>query len=126
MSNENQPDIGEDYIRFHKVMTRGLEVSLQNINEFLQIGAVEKLNRQGFIKYVQSFSSVLKGHHQTEDDKIFPYFKDKLPEVPYERLTSEHEIFNDGLQEINTGIDHLMSENNELDSLKLLKSGLIR
>jgi len=123
MSNENQPNIGEDYIRFHKVMTRGLAVSLQNINEFLQIGALEKLNREGFIKYVQSFSSVLHGHHQAEDEKIFPYFKDKLPLVPYERLTSEHEIFNDGLQEINTGIDHLTSENDELDSLKLLKSG---
>ncbi len=123
MSNENQPNIGEDYIRFHKVMTRGLAVSLQNINEFLQIGALEKLNREGFIKYVQSFSSVLHGHHQAEDEKIFPYFKDKLPGVPYERLISEHEIFNDGLQEINTGIDHLTSENDELDSLKLLKSG---
>lgn len=123
MSNKNQPNIGEDYIRFHKVMTRGLAVSLQNINEFLQIGELEKLNREGFLKYVQSFSSVLHGHHQAEDEKIFPYFKDKLPEVPYERLISEHEIFNDGLQEINTGIDHLTSENDELDSLKLLKSG---
>ena len=123
MSNENQPNIGEDYIRFHKVMTRGLVVSLQNINEFLQVGSIEKLNREGFIKYVQSFSSVLHGHHQAEDEKIFPYSKDKLPEVPYERLISEHEIFNDGLQEINTVIDHLTSENDELDSIKLLKSG---
>lgn len=57
MSNENQPNIWEDYIRFHKVMTRGLAVSLQNINHFLHIGAIEKLNREGFIKYVQSFSS---------------------------------------------------------------------
>lgn len=123
MSNENQPNIGEDYIRFHKVMTRGLAVSLKNINEFLQIGALEKLNREGFIKYVQSFSSVLHGHHQAEDEEIFPYFKDKLLEVPYERLISEHEIFNEGLQEINTGTDNLKSENDELDSLKLLKSG---
>ena len=123
MSNENQPDIGADYILFHKVMTRGIEISLQNINVFFRIGAIEKLNRDGFIKYVQSFSSVLHGHHQAEDEKIFPYFKDKLPEVPYERLTSEHKIFNDGLHEINTGIDYLTSENNELNSLKLLKSG---
>ena len=36
MSNENQPNIGEDYIRAHKVMTRGLAVSLQNINKFLE------------------------------------------------------------------------------------------
>ena len=104
-------------------MTRGLLVSLQNINEFLQIGALEKLNREGFLKYVQSFSSVLNGHHLVENEKIFPYFKDKLPEVPYERLMSEHEIFKDGLQEINTGIKHLTSENDELNSLELLKSG---
>ncbi len=123
MSDEYQPDIGEDYIRFHRVMTRGLEVSLQNIDMFLQVGVIEKLNREGFIKYVQSFSSVLQGHHQAEDERIFPYFKNKLPEVPYERLTSEHVIFNDGLQEINTGIENLISENDELESLKLLKSG---
>jgi hemerythrin-like domain-containing protein len=123
MSNEHQPNIGEDYIRFHKVMTRGLAVSLQNINKSLQIGALEKLNREGFLKYVQSFSSVLNGHHLVENEKIFPYFKDKLPEVPYERLMSEHEIFNDGLKEINTGLSHLMSENDEMNSLKQLKSG---
>jgi hemerythrin-like domain-containing protein len=124
MSNENQPNIGEDYIRFHKVMTRGLAVSLQNINEYLQVGALEKLNREGFLKYVKSFSQVLHGHHLVENEKIFPYFKVKLPEVPYERLMSEHEIFKDGLKEINTGLGHLMSENDELNSLALLKSGL--
>ena len=123
MSNENQPNIGEDYILFHKVMTRGLAVSLQNINEFLLIGALKKLNREGFLKYVQSFSSILHGHHLVENEKIFPYFMDKLPEVPYKRLISEHNIFKGGLQEINTGLDHLKSENDESKSLKLLKSG---
>jgi hemerythrin-like domain-containing protein len=123
MSIENQTNIGEDYIRHHKVMTRGLAVSLKNINKFLQIGTLEKLNREGFLKYVQSFSAVLHGHHLVENEKIFPYFKDKLPEVPYERLMSEHVIFRDGLQEINTGLGQLMSENDELNSLELLKSG---
>lgn len=45
MSNENRPNVGEDYIRFHRVMTRGLAVSLQNINEFLEIGALETSSR---------------------------------------------------------------------------------
>jgi hypothetical protein len=31
MSNENQPNIGEDFIHHHKIMTRGLAVSLQNV-----------------------------------------------------------------------------------------------
>jgi hemerythrin-like domain-containing protein len=123
MSNENQPNIGRDYIRFHKVMTRGIDVSLQNIDEFLTKGAMEKSNREGFLKYVQSFSTVLHGHHMVENEKIFPYFRDKLPEVPYERLMSEHEIFVGGLQEINTGIGNLLSKKDEMNSLKLLKSG---
>jgi len=123
MSNENRPNIGEDYIRFHRVMTRGLAVSLQNINEFLKIGAVEALYRDGFLKYVQSFSSVSHGHHLVEDEKIFLYFRDKLPEVPYERLISEHNILKGGLQEINTGLNNLKAGNDELKSLKLLKSG---
>jgi hemerythrin-like domain-containing protein len=110
MTNENQPNIGEDYIRFHKVMTRSLAVSLQNINKFLQNGAIAKLNREGFLKYVKSFSSVLHGHHLVENEMIFPYFKEKLPEAPYERLMSEHEIFKEGLHEINAGIDHLTSK----------------
>lgn len=124
MSNENRPNIGEDYIRFHKVMTRGLAVSLKNVNEFLDIGSFETSNREGFINYVQSFSSILNGHHLVENEKIFPYFMDKLPEVPYERLISEHNIFKNGLQEINTGLGDLSSVNDELKSLKLLKSGL--
>jgi len=124
MSNENRPNIGEDYIRFHKVMTRGLAVSLQNIDEFSNRGALETQNRESFLKYVQSFSSVLDGHHLVEDEKIFPYFMDKLPEVPYERLISEHKIFKSGLQEINTGLGNLRAGNDELESLKLLKSGL--
>ena len=104
-------------------MTRGLTVSLKNINNYLQIGEIEKLNREGFLKYLQSFSSVLHGHHLVENEKIFPYFKDRLPEVPYERLISEHEIFKEGLEEINTGIGYLISNNDELESLRLLKSG---
>jgi hypothetical protein len=124
MSNENQPNLGENFIRHHKVMTRGLAVSLQNVNEFLDKGALETSNREGFLKYVQSFSAVLHGHHLVENDKVFPYFMNKLPEVPYLKLISEHNIIKGGLQEINTGLDHLMSENDELKSLKLTKSGL--
>ena len=41
MFHENQPNIGEDYFRFHKVMTRGLVVFLQNINKILQVRAIK-------------------------------------------------------------------------------------
>jgi hemerythrin-like domain-containing protein len=124
MSNESQPNIGEDFIRFHKIVTRSLAVALQNVNEFLKKGALEKSNREGFFKFIQSFSSFVEGHHLVENEKVFPYFMDKLPSVPYLRLMSEHKEIKGALQEINTGLGHLMSKNNESKSLKLLKSGL--
>lgn len=124
MSNESQPNIGEDFIRFHKIVTRSLAVALQNVNEFLKKGALDKSNREGFFKFIQSFSSFVEGHHLVENEKVFPYFMDKLPEVPYLRLMSEHKEIKGALQEINTGLGHLMSKNNESKSLKLLKSGL--
>ena len=126
MSEEYQSDLGEDYIKLHKAMTRGIDVSLENINKFLKVGELDNLNREGFLNYVQSFSWVLHGHHLVEDEKIFPYFRDRLPEVPYPQLIKEHEIFNLGLQEINSATNNLKSNNNELNSLKLLKSGFER
>jgi hemerythrin-like domain-containing protein len=124
LSNENQPNIGEDFIRFHKIVTRSLEVALQNVNEFLGIGDLEKSMREGFLKFVQSFSSFLEGHHLVENEKVFPYFKDRLPEVPYERLMAEHKEVEAALQEINSGLTSLRSERDESRSLRLLKSGL--
>ena len=52
MSNENRPNIGEDYIRFHKVMTRGLAVSLQNIDEFSNIGAYINSCYLGLVTFI--------------------------------------------------------------------------
>jgi len=124
LSNENQPNVGEDFIRFHKIITRSLAVALQNVNEFLKIDSLDKSKRVGFFKYIQSFSSFLEGHHLVENEKVFPYFMNKLPEVPYLRLMAEHKEIKGALQEVNTGLGHLMSENNESKSLNLLKSGL--
>jgi hemerythrin-like domain-containing protein len=120
----NQPNIGEIVILHHKIITRGLKVSLKNVNEFILEESLDGSKQEGFLKYVQSFSSLLEGHHLVENEKIFPYFKDKLPEVPYERLIAEHEVLKAALEEINRDIASLRSETDELMSLNLIKSGL--
>jgi hemerythrin-like domain-containing protein len=124
MSNENQPNIGEDFIRFHRIVTRSLEVAIQNVNEFLERGALEKSKREGFLNFVQSLSTFVEAHHLVENEKVFPYFKDKLPDVPYKRLMSEHQEIETALKEINSGLTNLRSEGDESNSLGLLKSGL--
>ena len=124
ISNEDQPNIGVDFIRYHKIITRSMEVSIQNVNDYLEKGSLETFNREGFLKYLQSFSSFLKVHHHVENEIIFPYFNDKLPLVPYEKLMNEHNEIKAALQKINNGITNLQSQNDELRYLKLIKSGL--
>ncbi|MGF7117692.1 hemerythrin domain-containing protein [Methanobacterium oryzae] len=124
MTDENQGNLGTDIIRFHRIITRGLEITIQNVNRFLEIGALKEEKREGFIKYVQSFSTVLDAHHIHENEKIFPYFKDKLPDAPYDQLMAQHKGINVLLTQINGGINNLKSNVDELKSLDLLKTSL--
>lgn len=126
MSNEKKPNIGEDFIRFHRIVTRSLEVGLGNINEFLKGGGVDKSKREGFLNYVESFSSFLDGHHKVENQLVFPYFKPLLPEVPYVQLMTEHKEVESLLQEINSGLNSLRSKKDEISSLKQLKSSFVK
>ena len=124
MVNENQGDVGTDIIRFHRTITRSLEIAIQNVNKFLEVGAIEESEREGFLKYIQTFSTVMNAHHVLENEKIFPYFKDKLPDAPYDRLMTQHEWVKTALSQINSGINNLKSNVDELESLNQLKTGL--
>jgi hemerythrin-like domain-containing protein len=124
MTDENQGDLGTDIIRFHRIITRSLEITIQNVNRFLEIGALEEEKREGFIKYVQSVSTVLNAHHVLENEKIFPYFKDKLPDAPYDQLMAQHKGIEALLTQTNGGISNLKSNVEELRSLDLLKTSL--
>jgi hemerythrin-like domain-containing protein len=97
-------------------------VAIGSLNEFLERETLDESKREGFRKYVESFSSFLYGHHLVENEIVFPYFMDKLPEVPYERLMAEHQEVEAALQEINSGITSLRSGEDEIGSLRQLKS----
>ena len=60
MIDENQGDVGTDIIRFHKIITRSLEIAIQNVNRFLEIGAIDEQKQEGFLKYIQTFSTVMR------------------------------------------------------------------
>lgn len=124
MSDESGVDIGENFILQHKIYTRGLKVSLENVNKYLDAGAMESSDSDGFVKYVQTLTSLLEGHHLVENKKVFPYFKDKLPEVPYDRLMDEHEVIKQALERIRAAITHFKSGEDEIKHLKDIKYGL--
>ena len=124
LSNNNQLDVGQDIIKFHKIITRGIKIAYQHTNESLETGILDASTQEGFLKFVQTFSSVLKAHHMAEDEVIFPYVRDLIPEAPYERLIEEHTVLSAELYKINNAINDLRSEGDALKFLRLLDSAL--
>jgi hypothetical protein len=82
------PNAGNDLLRFHKAITRALEVSLQNCGA----GIPEEKHRPGFLAYVRALTIVLKGHHEGEDRLAFPFWRVRLPSGPFDFLTEQHRL----------------------------------
>lgn len=75
----------------------------------MQQGFTGDKTREGFHKYLQAFLSVLNSHHLTEDEIAFPYFREKLPDAPFDLLIKTHEtvvkVMGEIVQAIKTGED---------------------
>jgi hemerythrin-like domain-containing protein len=90
MSESLKPNVVASLFTIHKVITRALAVSIEKARTFSQRGFPDEATRRGFVDYVSALISVLHAHHLTEDDLAFPYFKDKLPDAPFDALTQQH------------------------------------
>jgi len=91
MSSQASPNIAAGLLAIHKVITRGLDVSMQHASTFNDSGFPDEATRTGFLNYIQALSSILHGHHSTEDELAFPYFRDLLPAMPVARLSAQHQ-----------------------------------
>jgi hypothetical protein len=90
MSEQAGPNIAEDLRRFHMIITRGLNVSIESAARFGREGWPGGRLGQGYRDYSTALLSFVSAHHVSEDDVAFPYFRDRLPEMPFERLEQEH------------------------------------
>jgi hemerythrin-like domain-containing protein len=126
MSNMQGPNIAIDLKRIHRVITRGLEVSLENGRAYARDGYPDAPIKEGFVSYVQAFVSMTHGHHLTEDDLAFPYFQDKLPEMPFGALTDEHQEMVPILDEIQAAIEGVAQESEPGESLTAMNDALVR
>ena len=108
--------VSNSLIRIHKVITRGLEVSLQHTDTFINQGFPNETTKQGFMIYIQTLASVIHGHHLAEDDLAFPYFENIFPKIPYTHLCQEHER----MQKLVDMLQPILSELAESSDSKLL------
>ncbi len=110
MSERTAPNIAEDLLCIHAVITRGLNVSIERGRSFAESGYPDASARKGFVAYVGSLMSVLHAHHLTESDLLFPYFRAKLPDAPFDLLTAQHRDLEPLLQEARAATDDVSAE----------------
>jgi hypothetical protein len=111
MSNQQESNIAINFFNIHNIITRGLRVSLESVQSVLQRGIQGEESREGFFNFIRALTSVLNAHHLTEDEIAFPYFRDKLPDAPFDSLTEWHHVMVLILDEINLAV--VKSDNND-------------
>jgi hemerythrin-like domain-containing protein len=78
-------------LMIHKIISRGLTVSIRKCDEYLEKNGIPDQEVQGFSKYVATLRWVTHAHHLSEDEIAFPFFENSI-EAPYERLKNDHQV----------------------------------
>ena len=88
LMTEMSPVVG-GLIRIHKIISRGLSISIRKCDEYLGKQGIPSEEATGFSMYLSTLKWVTHLHHLSEDDIAFPYFKDYI-DAPYNRLKDDH------------------------------------
>jgi hemerythrin-like domain-containing protein len=100
MLEMEQPDIAADMRYIHAIITRALNITTAGCISYGQNGYPEDRIREGFRNYMSSLVTVLHSHHHLEDELAFPFFGDKMPDLPVPQLAGDHQQISALLEEI--------------------------
>jgi hypothetical protein len=126
MTKKQESNIAVSFLNIHYIISRGLKVSLESARGILQGGFQGERNREGFFNYIRSLTSVMNAHHLTEDDIAFPYFRDMLPEAPFDAWTYWHGKMTEDLDEINLTVEKCEKKDEFETELRNIESVLAR
>jgi hemerythrin-like domain-containing protein len=107
MAELNKPDTHGDLVRIHRLITRALVVSTDYSESLAEGLSMDESTHEGFISYLQTFVKVVHHHHTLEDELFFPFFRDRMPDVPFDTFASVHDAIKGMLEEMGNGIDAL-------------------
>ncbi len=93
------------WLLVHAVITHGLRSTRQASESLAREGFSGERAREGFVKFVRSLVSVLDVHHLTEDELMFPYFQDLMPEAPFDTLSAEHKVMETHLESLSRPVE---------------------
>ena len=113
-------------VLIHRSISRGLEVGHRHAEGFGRQGYPDPATGAGFALYLRTLIGVLHQHHSAEDDIAFPFLRDKLTDLPFEDLISEHEQMEEILEDMAPLLDSLRGEADEGPALDAACAALSR
>jgi hypothetical protein len=122
----NEKILKDYFLTIHKIISRGLKMSIKGIKRFMKHGFPDDQTREGFLDYVETTALMLETHHLTEDDVAFPYFKDSLPDTHFTWLVEDHDLINGFLVDLDRSIESIENQENVKHELQALKETLIK
>jgi hypothetical protein len=114
----SMPNLSKDFLRIHKVITRGLTIGINRGVDFIRNGFSDSDIQLGYTLYLQALTSVLSAHHLGEDEVAFPVLKNKFPATPYDRLSEDHVSIETGLTLIKSTFPGLSGNNPTVELIK--------
>jgi hemerythrin-like domain-containing protein len=121
----SKADVAQDVLRIHAIITRALNVSAEHAETYAQGGFSDAAAREGLVSYVRCLAVLLHAHHLTEDESVFPYFQDKLPDAPYEALVAQHRHMDPILDAIKTALEDVSGTVQPGPALRDLNNALV-
>lgn len=109
---DQQPNVGASLLLIHHIITRGLEVAIEQSGLLAKSGFTDSSLQEGFTNYARTLLAVLRAHHLTEDELVFPYLQEKLKlvEAPFDVLELEHHAIEFLLPQLDATIGKLQSD----------------
>jgi hemerythrin-like domain-containing protein len=120
MAEEGVLSFGTVMVFIHTAITRGLVVTVERGSEILEKGYPDPDTQAGFALFVSALISVVRGHHMSEDEVAFPHLREKLSEVPFDKLMADHRVMDGLLDELEEGVGAVRAEAQAGSSLAAL------
>ena len=118
-----KPKLISSFLGVHAIVSRGLDVANENLSRYPER---DPAMLGGFLNYVRALSSIIHGHHLTEDQLAFPYFRKMMPEAPFELLSEQHRQLEPLLDTMNAAIQKCEDRGNITEDFRRLAQALER
>ena len=126
MTEAMESDAPISLILIHRVISRGLEVGTRYSETFAREEYPDAATGAGFALYLRMLAGALHVHHSAEDEIAFPFLQTRLPDLPFDVLTAEHEQMAAILEEMLPSLDQLRGEAGEGSALTAANGALTR